>query len=186
MLQLNDTANANFDHAENFDAASGKAFVPTKCFVADSTSNKNFTLFDTGASECSNDIIDLVINYDDDAHVWQFQHTLFLLDNDSSSTYSLTCDVTVCDMSKGTFCKDAYDCLVSSEEATVCVPDPDHKNKYTGNTCEQVVDSFDYLKPEEICSEAYLGGPDVIGKDGTLWRDSCCPQNWDLTKHCEF
>ena len=50
--------------------------------------------------------------YNNDAHVWQIQHTLFLLDNEITSTYALTCDVLVCDMQQGDDCKAAFDCLI--------------------------------------------------------------------------
>merc|ERR1712146_459914 len=99
-------------------ADSGKAFVPTKCYVTDNTSDKNYTLFDTAVGDCTNDIIGLKVNYDDTAHVWQLEHLLFLLDNEVTSTFLLTCDVLVCDMEAATDCKDAYDCLIPADETT--------------------------------------------------------------------
>jgi hypothetical protein len=189
-LQLNDTANKNFNHAENFTATTGKAFVPSKCLVVDSASKRNFTIFDTAATDCSNDVIDLVVNYDSDAHVWQIQHTIFLLDNQDESTYHLSCDVVVCDMQKGDDCKTAYSCLVPSqeteteEEEEVCVPDPLHENKYTGDNCEGVYNSIVFYNTD-ICTGS-LAGPYVLGKDGRLWRDACCWKQWDLTKDCDF
>lgn len=181
QLTLNATANENFDHAENFAAESGKAFVPTKCMVQDG--QNNFTLFDVSGPQCSNDVIDLSINYDIAAKAWQIQHVLFLLNDKDSSEYTLTCDLIVCDMQKGEDCKAAYDCLIPSEEEEVCVPDPAHENKYTGNNCEEVVNSF--AGDSNICTGS-LAGPYVLGKDGRLWRDACCWKQWDLTKDCDF
>jgi len=189
-LQLNDTANGNFNHAENFEATTGKAFLPTKCFVADSGSNKNYTLFDTGATECSNEIIDLVINYDSDAHMWQIQHTLFLLDNEITSTYSLTCDVLVCDMQKGDDCKTAYDCLVPSQETEpACVPMENWGFSWVGESCQDLVEFFAENYPnDDLCSPAHLGSTNYADYNNSdlLWKDVCCPENWEATKHCNF
>jgi hypothetical protein len=109
-LQLNSTANADFDDAANMDATSGKNFVPTMCMVTDGTNN--YTLFDA-SSKCTNDFIDLDINYNaGSGQSWEISHTLFLLDDERQSSYTLSCTVLVCDMSQGSACKTAHDCLV--------------------------------------------------------------------------
>lgn len=108
-LQLNDTANGGFDDAASMDATSGKAFVPTMCMVTDGSNN--YTLFDSG-SKCTNTFIDLNINYNaGSGQNWEISHTLFLLDDERQSSYTLSCTVLVCDMSKGQACKTAHDCL---------------------------------------------------------------------------
>merc|ERR1712048_1444795 len=44
---------------------------------------------------------------------WEISHTLFLLDDETSSSYTLSCNVLVCDMSQGSACTLAVDCLLS-------------------------------------------------------------------------
>jgi len=114
-LALNATLNDDFDHATSMDASSGKVFVPTKCAVTDSNSNA-YTLFDTSSSaKCTNDNIDLAITYNSgDGQSWNIAHTLFLLNDEDSSTYTLSCNVLVCDAAEITDCKTAYNCLTSS------------------------------------------------------------------------
>jgi len=113
-LALNATLNDDFDHAANMDAATGKVFVPTKCEVTDDHSNA-YTLFDTaGGGKCKNDIISLSVTYNSgDPQSWYIQHVLFLLNNHSSSNYTLECDVLVCDAEQITRCKNAHDCLTA-------------------------------------------------------------------------
>merc|ERR1712048_469094 len=193
-LALNDTANKNFDYAENVLASSGKAFVPTKCFVTDSNGS-NFTLFDTIENDCSNDVIDLVVSYDNDAHSWNIKHTLFLLDSQDSSDYTLTCEIMVCDMSAGNACKSAYDCLIPSgvEEPTCQDPAEWLWVGQAGYNCQKVYEEeVAYIKAVEgaeklhlICGKFYLGGYNVY-KDNKLgaWRDNCCYENYEHTKAC--
>jgi hypothetical protein len=112
-LQLNRTQNGDFDDADSEDASSGKLFVPTKCYVNDGS--VNYTLFDANATptKCENDFIDLDISYNRGSdQSWEISHTLFLLDDETSSSYTLSCNVLVCDMSQGSACKTAVDCLV--------------------------------------------------------------------------
>ena len=109
-LQLNSTANGGFDDAASMNATSGKAFVPTMCMVTDGTNN--YTLFDA-SSKCTNSFIDLDINYNaGSGQNWEISHTLFLLDDERQSSYTLSCTVLVCDMSQGSACKTAHDCIV--------------------------------------------------------------------------
>lgn len=114
-LALNATLNADFDHAVNMNATTGKVFVPKKCAVTDDNSN-SYTLFDTnGSNKCSNAHIDLSITYNSgDPQSWYIEHTLFLLNDEDRSNYRLSCNVLVCDAAEITACKDAYNCLTNS------------------------------------------------------------------------
>merc|ERR1711931_204873 len=103
-LALNATLNDDFDHAVNMDASTGKVFVPTKCEVTDTNSN-SYTLFDVNASKCQNDNIDLSISYNSgDPQSWYISHVLFLIDNMDTSSYTLSCNVLVCDAEEITTC----------------------------------------------------------------------------------
>ena len=97
------------------DASSGKVFVPTMCAVEDANFNR-YPLFDTSSSaKCVNDYIDLAITYNSgDGQSWNIEHTLFLLNDGDTSTYSLSCNVLVCDAAEITDCKTAYNCLTNS------------------------------------------------------------------------
>jgi len=70
-------------------------FAPKSCQVTDGTTN--YTLFDT-ANSCENSQIDLEMSYDGASKLWKFQHILFLIDSDATSSYTLTCQVVVCDV----------------------------------------------------------------------------------------
>merc|ERR1712168_1513928 len=112
-LALNATLNDDFDHAANMDASTGKVFVPTKCEVTDTNSN-SYTLFDVNASKCQNDNIDLSVAYNSgDPQSWYISHTLFLLNDQNTSSYTLSCNVLVCDAEEITVCKNAYTCLTN-------------------------------------------------------------------------
>merc|ERR1711934_954841 len=111
-LALNATLNADFDHATNMDASTGKVFVPTKCEVADTNSN-TYTLF-SSSGKCSNSVIDLSLTYNaGNSQSWYISHTLFLLNDEDSSSYTLSCNILVCDVAEITECKNAYTCLTS-------------------------------------------------------------------------
>jgi len=116
-LKLNTTANENFDNADSANATSGKLFVPKACTVEDGNNN-TYSLFDTDANKCTNDIIDLEISAKqfgaDGSQEWNFSHTLFLIDDQDASTYTLSCTVIVCDASRSDDCKTAGDCLDGS------------------------------------------------------------------------
>jgi len=111
-LQLNTTINEDFDHATNFSASTGKVFVPTKCEVQDDSSN-SYTLFDTvGTAKCTNSFIDLSVTYVSGAgQHWKIEHTLFLLNDEKESSYTLSCTVLVCDVQQVTACANAKTCL---------------------------------------------------------------------------
>jgi len=113
-LHLNSTANPDFDDAASFGASTGKVFVPTKCEVEDTSSN-SYTLFDTnGKAKCSNAFIDLSIDYVGGAgQHWKISHTLFLLNNEQSSSYTLSCSILVCDMQESTDCVAAKGCIAA-------------------------------------------------------------------------
>jgi hypothetical protein len=113
-LALDATKNADFDHATSMDASSGKVFVPTMCAVTDTNSN-SYTLFDTSDTDkCANDNIDLKITYNKgDGQSWYIAHTLFLLNDENTSTFTLSCNVLVCDAAASTDCKSAYNCLTN-------------------------------------------------------------------------
>jgi len=77
---------------------SGKQFAAESCLVNDTGNNWQYTLFDaTSDGDCKNDDIDFVINYDAVKHMWQFQHTLFLLGDYRQSSFELVCEVLVCE-----------------------------------------------------------------------------------------
>jgi len=203
-LALNDTANKNFDYADNYKATSGKFFVPTKCFVSDKNSN-NFTLFDVSKEECSNSVIDLAVSYDNDGHAWQFQHILFLLNNQDSSKYTLTCDILVCDLQKGSDCKDAYECLIPNVgDAGVAGPPP-----VGGGDDDQGIDqctstgNFYFYEAElaqsQDCNNFYnfqktkaehFGGDlcETVYKaetnDGYKFTEHCCPEEYSELEFC--
>jgi hypothetical protein len=111
-LHLNSTINKDFDDATSFDASTGKVFVPTKCEVEDDSSN-SYTLFDTNSgAKCSNAFIDLSVSYVEGAgQLWKIEHTLFLLNDEKESSYTLSCTVLVCDMQQPDACVTAKDCL---------------------------------------------------------------------------
>jgi hypothetical protein len=111
-LALNATLNADFDHATNMNASSGKVFVPTKCEVADTNSN-TYTMFDS-SSKCSNSAIDLSLTYNaGSSQSWYISHTLFLLNDEDSSSYTLSCNILVCDAQQVSACKTAMNCLTN-------------------------------------------------------------------------
>ena len=87
-------------------------FVPTKCEVEDDSSN-SYTLFDTNSSnKCSNAFIDLSVSYVGGAgQLWKIEHTLFLLNDEKESSYTLSCTVLVCDVQQVTACATAKTCL---------------------------------------------------------------------------
>ena len=106
------SANDDFDDALSFSANTGKVFVPTKCEVQDDSSN-SYTLFDTNSSaKCTNSFIDLSVSYVSGAgQLWKIEHTLFLLNDEKESSYTLSCTVLVCDMQQASACSAAKTCL---------------------------------------------------------------------------
>jgi hypothetical protein len=67
-------------------------FAVKSCSVTDGSAT--YTLFDTSVS-CDNSNIDLTLSYVD--NMWRIQHILFLIGSDNNSSYTLTCQVVVCD-----------------------------------------------------------------------------------------
>jgi len=91
--------NKNFKHADHlWTGESGKVFAPVSCNVKDKANDLTYTLFDT-ADSCSNSDVDLKVNFNEDANMWTFTHTLFLLGNFRKSSFELSCDVIVCEKS---------------------------------------------------------------------------------------
>jgi len=112
-IALNATLNADFDHAADMNASTGKVFVPTKCEVEDDSSN-SYALFDVNGQKCTNDIIELSMTYNSgDPQSWYMEHTLFLLNSESSSSYTLSCNILVCDAERITACKNAATCITA-------------------------------------------------------------------------
>ena len=72
---------------------SNMQFAIKKCFVTQE-SNVTYTLFDTSIS-CDNAQIDLDLSFS--SGMWKIQHILFLIGSDSTSSYTMSCDVVVCD-----------------------------------------------------------------------------------------
>ena len=82
--------NENFDHC-------GKYFVIKSCSVSDDSIDwviYNYT------KSCTNEFIKLSVDYNTTLHMWQIEHILFLLGGPSGDTYTLSCQISVCDASK--------------------------------------------------------------------------------------
>merc|ERR1711934_1193340 len=86
-LQLNTTINDDFDHATSFSASTAK---------------------------CTNSFIDLSVSYvSGTGQHWKIEHTLFLLNDEKESSYTLSCTVLVCDVQQVGDCQGAKNCLES-------------------------------------------------------------------------
>jgi len=88
--------NDNFQYADTIKAAEGMLFAPKACTLIDTQTNATFTLFDTDSS-CEHDVIDLTVDWREQDKMWTISHILFLLGNERQSSYSLSCQILVCD-----------------------------------------------------------------------------------------
>ena len=116
MLLIYETVvslNVDFDHATSMSASTGKVFVPIKCSVEDTNSNR-YTMFSTSSNKCQNSAIDLSLTYNaGSSQSWYISHTLFLLNNEDSSSYTLSCNILVCDVQNVGACQTAKNCLTN-------------------------------------------------------------------------
>lgn len=89
------TTSSHFDQ-------STKKYAPTDCKVEETTtSGLEYTLFTTADSAgCTNTDIGFAISYDAASNQWEFEHVLFLLGSQETSSFKLVCNVVVCDYDK--------------------------------------------------------------------------------------
>jgi len=96
---------ADFNHAASIQGAStGRVFVPKKCTF--SGEGYDYTLYDASGSNgsCSNSIVDLRVVYKASENMWMIEHRLFLLGEQLTGTYQISCNVLVCDASRPAAC----------------------------------------------------------------------------------
>lgn len=91
--------------------ADTKKFAPINCTISDTTNDIDYVLFDSESSDsCHNDDVGLYMWYNNTASRWEFNHILFLLGSYESSTFSLKCNIVVCDYdSSSSQCNDVMD-----------------------------------------------------------------------------
>merc|ERR1711981_1167288 len=70
--------------------------------VADPTNDKTAVLFDYNNGQCANTFIDLTLSFSGDK--FQIQHRLFVFGQDTTSTYTLTCNVKLCELDNSAEC----------------------------------------------------------------------------------
>jgi len=155
---------------------SGKQFAPQSCSVNDTGNNLQYTLFDAVDGDCANADVDLTVAYDSSTHMWQFSHTLFLLDDYRSSSFELICEVIVCEASVEDNACDAINdkCLGGD----VCTMDADWNVYLYMAGVYDCQGLFDYYKnhPFESSKKKAEDCSDPIWEYGG-WNNNCCPSN---------
>lgn len=83
---------SGFNYAE-------REFAPVHCTIEDTLFGFTYTLFNNEITDgCTNNDVDLLVDYNSGKNMWQIEHILFLLGDTDESTFTLKCKVIVCDI----------------------------------------------------------------------------------------
>merc|ERR1711981_1012831 len=142
------------------DLPSHKKFAIKKCKFIDDNQSVEYTMFQPETGVCDNRNIDLSFGYSSEGYA-QISHKLFLLTQGDQDSYSLECEIKVCNKN---------DLDSDCNEWSVCLDD--HEDYICDGACGSdevcAASTADPAEGHAACSPAY---------------DSCNPDHWDTVAY---